>query len=56
MTQAQQIDDFVENTCWSDELNPDQIKTPHDRKINLRAAILAGHADTLSQLAEAKRK
>lgn len=42
MTQAQQIDEFVEETCRSDELTPEQIKTPQDRKVNLRAAMLAG--------------
>jgi hypothetical protein len=56
MTQAQQIDEFVEETCWSDELTPEQITTPHDRKINLRAAMLAGHSDPVSQLAAEKAK
>lgn len=55
MTQAQQIDHFVENTCWSEGLTPEQIATPEDRKINLRAAMIKDKADPLSQLRKAKK-
>jgi hypothetical protein len=54
MTQAQQVDEFIEETCWGDDLEPEQITTPEDRKTNLRIAMLLGHADPVSQLAREK--
>jgi hypothetical protein len=56
MTQAQQVDEFIDDTCWGEELTPEQITTPHDRKANLRAAMIKGNADPLSQLRKAKTK
>ncbi len=54
MTQAKQIDHFIENTCFADELKPEQITTAEDRKLNLRIAMLIGRADPVSQIAREK--
>jgi hypothetical protein len=56
MTQAQQVDEFIDDTCWGEDLTPEQIKTPHDRKINLRAVMIKGQADPMSRLRKAKSK
>ena len=55
-TQAQQVDEFIDDTCWGEELTPEQIANPDDRKLNLRAAMIKGEADPLSQLRKAKNK
>ncbi len=55
-TQAQQIDHFIENTCWGDDLTPEQITTTEDRKSNLRAVMIKGEADPMSQIREARSK
>jgi len=56
MTQAQQVDEFIDDTCWGEELTPEQIANPDDRNLNLRAAMIKGEADPLSQLRKAKSK
>jgi len=56
MTQAQQVDEFIDDTCWGDDLTPEQITTPYDRKLNLRAVMIQGNADPMSQIRKARNK